>query len=333
MERRIRWGIIGTGKIAKRFAEGLRRLPEAELWAVGSRSGETAEAFGAAYGVARRYAGYEAVAADPAVDVVYVATPHVYHREHSLLALRHGKAVLCEKPFALNAREAEEVVAFARARGLFVMEAMWMRFVPVMDELSRLLAERAIGDVRLLTADFGFRADVGPGHRLLDPALGGGALLDLGVYPVSLASMLWGAPQRLGGLAQLAPTGVDEQAAVVLDYGGPMAVLYAGIAVDSPVEALLMGTGGSLRLHRRFHHASRLTLSRPGREDEVFERPVEGNGLHYQAAEVMRCLREGRPESDRMPLDETVSILRTLDALRAQWGVRYPGEEIPNPKP
>lgn len=326
MGQTIRWGILGTGGIARKFAEGLAFLPDAELLAVGSRSDASADDFGAAFEVPRRYASYEALVADPDVDVVYVATPHSFHRDHTLLALRHGKAVLCEKPFALNAREAAEMIAVAREMGLFLMEAMWTRFIPLMDVVRRLLAEGAIGDVRMFSADFGFRVDVDPGHRLVNPALGGGALLDIGVYPVSFASMLWGEPQRVTGYAHLTPTGVDERSAFVLDYGSRLAVCHAAIDVETPTEAVLMGTEGSIRLHRRFHNASRLTLSRPGRPDEEIERPIESTGLQYQAAEVMRCLREGRKESDRMPLDETLSIMRTLDALRAQWGLVYPGE-------
>lgn len=322
----IRWGILGTGKIAKKFATGLAHVSQADLVAVGSRSEASADAFGAAFGIPRRHASYEALVADPEVDVVYVATPHTLHREHALLALRHDRAVLCEKPFAINAVEAEEVVAVARERGLFVMEAMWTRFIPLITHLRTLLADGVIGDVRMLAADFGFRADFGPGHRLFDRALGGGALLDVGVYPVSFASMVWGAPARIASFAHLGPTGVDEHAAILLDYGDRLATLYAAIDVDTPVEATLMGTAGRIQVHRRFHHASRLTITRPDAPDEVVERPVEGNGLHYQAVEVMRCLREGLTESPVMPLDETVSILRTMDTIRAQWGLAYPGE-------
>lgn len=319
--------MLGTGKIARKFADALRGLPEAELLAVGSRAEASARAFAEAYGVPRPYGSYEALAADPEVDVVYVGTPHVQHAENSLLALGSGKAVLCEKPFALNVREARAVVAAARERGLFLMEAMWTRFLPLMDRLRVLLEEGALGEVRLLAADFGIRMDAGPEHRIRNPALGGGALLDLGVYPVSLASMLWGRPERVAGAAHLGETGVDEQGALVLDYGaGRMAVLYTSLLVDTPVEAHVMGTRGRIRLHHRWHHPTRLTLSRAGAEDRTIEVPYEGNGLGYEAAEVMRCLRAGERESPRMPLEETLQIMETLDRIRAQWGLVYPGE-------
>lgn len=324
----IRWGILGTGKIAGKFAQALPLVPDAELVAVGSRSVETARRFAAANGVSRAYGSYEELARDPEVDVVYVATPHVLHAENTLLCLEAGKPVLCEKPFTLNAAEARQVIAFARERGLYVMEAMWMRFIPLVRRFRELIEEGAIGEPLLLHADFGFRADFPPEHRLYDPRLGGGALLDLGVYPIHLAYMVWGKPDTVSGVAHLGPTGVDEQGGMVLGYaGGHMAVLSTSTRVDTPVEATLMGAAGRMRLHRRFHHATRLTITTEAGEQSI-EMPFTGNGLQYEALEVMRCLKEGRTESDIMPLDETLSIMETLDALRSMWGLRYPGESI-----
>ncbi len=324
----IRWGILGTGRIAGDFARGLASLPDAALVAVGSRSQEAADAFGDRAGVVRRHPSYEALAADPEVDAIYVATPHPLHAENSLLCLRAGKAVLCEKPFTVNAGEAEAVVALARARGLFLMEAMWWRFFPLMGELRRLLAAGAIGEPRMLAADFGFRvAAPNPAGRLFNPALGGGALLDVGVYTVSLAAQIFGAPARIAGLAQLGETGVDEQGAMILGYdGGQLAVLSTAIRTRTPVEATIMGTDGLIRIHPPWYKPAQLTLSRPSQPDEAIEMPFEGNGYNYEAAEVMRCLREGRRESALMPLDETLSVMRTLDRIRAQWGLRYPME-------
>jgi predicted dehydrogenase len=323
----IRWGILGTGRIAKTFAQGLAVLPDAELVAVGSRSQTTADAFGDMFHVPHRHASYEGLAADPDVDVVYVATPHSLHRDNSLLCLEAGKAVLCEKPFAINAAQAEEVVALARECGRFVMEAMWTRFLPAIVRVRGLLAEGAIGEVRLLSADFGFRAEFDPRGRLFDPYLGGGALLDVGVYTVSLASMVFGPPARIVSMAHLGPTGVDEQAAVILGYErGQLAVLTTAVRTSTPQEAILMGTGGQMRIHSQWWHPTTLTLALEGREEEVIYLPFEGNGYHYEAAEVMDCLRSGRLESDVMPLDETLAIMETMDQMRAQWGLRYPME-------
>jgi predicted dehydrogenase len=324
---KIRWGILGTGRIARTFARGLALLPDAVLVAVGSRSQATADAFGDTFDVPRRHASYVALAGDPDVDVVYVATPHSLHRDNSRLCLQAGKAVLCEKPFAINAGEAQDVIALARKNGCFLMEAMWTRFLPVLEKVRHLLGDSAIGEVRMLIADFGFDAPFDPQSRLFDPHLGGGALLDVGVYLVSLASMLFGPPTRITGMAHLGQTGVDEQAAVTLGYeGGQLAVLATAIRTRTPQEALLAGTEGHIRIHSQWWHPTTLTLSIHGQEDDVMHLPFEGNGYSYEATEVMDCLRAGKLESDLMPLDETLAIMRTMDHIRAQWGLRYPME-------
>jgi predicted dehydrogenase len=325
---KIRWGILGTGNIATRFAEGLMALPDAELVAVGSRSQSSVDSFGYEFDVPHRHASYAALADDPDVDVVYVATPHPFHREHSILCLEGGKPVLCEKPFAINASEAEDVITLAREKGLFLMEAMWTRFLPLLVEVRELLAEGAIGEVRALFADFGFRTAFDPQSRLFDPHLGGGALLDVGVYPVSLASMVFGAaPSRINGMAHLGQTGVDEQSAVILGYDqGQLAILAAAVRTEMPQEAVLIGTEGQIRIHTPWWRPTTLTLSRAGQEDESLHLPYEGNGYNYEAAAVMDCLRAGRTESDVMGLDETLAIIQTLDRIRAQWGLRYPME-------
>lgn len=326
--RKIRWGILSTGRIAASFARGLAALDDAELVAVGSRKARTAEKFAEEFHIPHRHACYADLASDPDVDAIYVATPHVFHKEGSLLCLRAGKAVLCEKPFAINAAEAEEVVAAARETGCFLMEAMWTRFLPAIAKVRELLAEGAIGQVRLLRADFCFRAGWEPQGRLLNPALGGGGLLDVGVYTVSLASMVFGAqPSRLASLAHIGDTGVDEQAALVLGYdAGQLAVLTCAIRTSTPHEAQIFGTEGSIRIHHPFWHATRLTVHAGGTEPTEMELPYPGNGYTCEAAEVARCLREGALESPIMPLDETVAILGTLDRIRAQWGLRYPTE-------
>jgi len=235
--------------------------------------------------------------------------------------------VLCEKPFAINAGEAQTMIAAARERGLFLMEAMWTRFLPHIVRLRELLAAEAIGEVRMLQADFGFRTSFNPQGRLFDPALGGGALLDVGIYTASLASMIFGAPERVTGMADLGATGVDEQSAMIFGYsGGRLALLSQAIRTGSPHEALLLGTKGKIRVHSSWWKAAPMTLSVDGQPDELIDVPSVGNGYNYEAAEVGRCLREGRTESDVMPLDETLAIMRTLDELRSQWGLRYPGE-------
>jgi predicted dehydrogenase len=324
----IRWGIIGPGRIAGVFAEGLTQLPDAQLVAVGSRRQENADSFGEKFGVPRRYASYAAVAADPEVDAVYIATPHSSHAENAIMCLEAGKAVLCEKPFAINAAQAEQMVAVARARGVLLMEAMWTRFLPIMGRVRELLAAGAIGEVRMVTSDFGFRTGVNPKSRLFDPALGGGGLLDVGIYPVSLASMVFGGePERIATMADIGETGVDEQAAAIMGYGeGRIAIIWTAVRTNTPHETTILGSEGMIRIERPSWQATRMTVSRSGQPDEQIELGFPGNGYQFEAAEIARCLREGRTESDVMPLDETVAIMRTMDRIRDAWGLKYPME-------
>jgi predicted dehydrogenase len=327
--RKFRWGILGTGAIARQFVQGLRSLPEAEVFAVGSRSEGSAAKFAEKRNIPRRHAGYDALASDPEVDIVYIATPHPFHAENAALCLRAGKAVLCEKPFCVNAAQAERVIELARERGLFIMEGMWTRFFPLMERVRRLVSEGAVGEVRMLNVDFGFRADLDPASRLFDQRLGGGALLDVGVYCVSFASMVLGRPSGFVSLPHLGETGVDEQASIILEHeGGRLANLSIGVRTTTPQEATIMGTEGYIRIHAPWWRPKSMTISSPGTEDETVEAPISGNGFDYEAAEVMRCLAAGNTESDVMPLDETVSVLRTMDGIRAAWGLRYPGEEV-----
>jgi len=327
--RKFRWGILGTGSIARQFVRGLNSVPEAEVLAVGSRSEASAAKFADKRNIPRRHASYQALASDPDVDVVYIATPHPFHAENATLCLEAGKAVLCEKPFCVNAAEAERVVGLAREKGLFLMEGMWTRFFPLMGEVRRLVSEGALGEVRMLNVDFGFRADPDPASRLFAPGLGGGALLDVGVYCVSFASMVLGRPSRSVGISHLGETGVDEQASVVLEHeGGRLANLSIGIRTTTPQEATIIGTEAYARIHAPWWRPESMTISRPGEEDESVEAPVSGNGFDYEAVEVMRCLEAGKTESEIMPLDETVSVLRTMDTIRAAWGLKYPGEEV-----
>jgi predicted dehydrogenase len=327
MPEKIRWGIIGTGTIATKFATGLSVLPEAELVAVGSRSAASADRFGAMFEIPHRHASYEALAVDPEVDVVYIGTPHSLHQANSLLCLAAGKAVLCEKPFTINAAEAEAVISTARQKQLFLMEAMWTRFLPAVGKTRELLAEGAIGELQMVTADFGFRANFNPAGRLFNPELGGGALLDAGVYAVSWAYMLLGRPDHLTSWAHLGQSGVDERAAIIFGYnGGQLATLYTAVRTSTPSEVILMGSEGRLIVHAPLYKPTRLTLIKADRSEQVLELPHEGNGYNYQAAEVMACLRAGRLESEIMPLTETLAIMATMDQIRAQWGLTYPME-------
>ena len=323
----IRWGILGTGNIAHLVASDLRLLPDAELAAVGSRSQERADAFGDTFDVPRRYASYEALVQEGDVDVVHVATPHSGHAEHAALALEAGCAVLCEKPLALNAREADALIGVARAEDRFLMEAMWTRFLPVMTDVRRLVQEGALGPPQQFRADIGLTQAFDPDHRLFDPALGGGALLDLGVYPLAFAFDLFGPPDDVTSTVVLGATGVDEQCAVVFDYDdGLQAVWQASVRADVGRTCAIAGPDGRLEGRRAWWKGAPFDLTRADGTTETYARPFEGNGYQFEAAHVMRCLRRGRTESPVMPLDESRALLRTADALRAEWGVEYPQE-------
>lgn len=323
----VRWGILGAGAIARTFARGLGALPDAQLMAIGSRAPETADRFGDEFGVPHRHASYESLADDPDVDVVYVATPHPFHAENCLLCLDAGKAVLCEKPFTINAAQAERVIQRAREKQLLLIEAMWTRFTPAMRDIQERAAQGVIGEVRMISADFGFCAPLDPRSRLFDLALGGGSLLDIGVYPVSLVSMLLGKPHRIASLAHLGTTGADEQAGIVLGYpDGQLAVLASAIRTQTPWEAFIAGTEGFIKIPADWWRPQRYSIMVEGKPEQIIEHPFEGNGYNYEAAEAMRCLRAGLTESPIMPLDETLTIMQTLDAIRAQWGLVYPTE-------
>ena len=323
----IRWGILGPGSIAHRFAEGLSVIPDAELVAVGSRSSERADAFADKFDIPRRHGSYADLANDPDVDAIYVSTPHPFHKECSILCLEAGKGVLCEKPMAINARQVKEMIDCARAEKKFLMEAMWTRFLPAIVKVREWLAEGTIGEPRMLTADFGFRSGWNPQGRLLNPEMAGGGLLDVGVYTVAMAYMVFGKPSRVTSMAHIGETGVDEQAAMMLGYDtGQLALLSCAIRTNTPQDARIMGTEGSIYMPG-FWHGNSATLYASGKEPVQTDTPLEGNGYNYEAVEVMRCLREGKLESDVMPLDESLSIAETMDQMRAQWGLRYPMEE------
>jgi predicted dehydrogenase len=311
----IRWGIIGTGGISSTFAADLELTDSGTVAAVGSRRRESAEAFGERFGVPNRHDSYEALVADPDVDAVYVGTPHPMHHEDARLALRAGKHVLVEKPFTMNAAEAEELVAEARQRGRFLMEAMWTRFLPHIAAIRRLLAEGALGEIVSVTADHGQWFAEDPAFRLFALDLGGGALLDLGIYPVSFASFVLGEPSRVVALADPAFTGVDAQTSILLGYAsGAHAVLTCTLRAKSPTRAAIVGTEGRIEIEGDFYAPGAFTLTPRGGETQRVEIP-HGGGLRYEADEVARCVAEGLLESPLMPLDETVAIMRTMDAV------------------
>jgi predicted dehydrogenase len=315
----IRWGILGTGGIAATFATDLGLTDSGTAVAVGSRSQGSAERFAKEFGIANRHGSYESLVADPDVDVIYVATPHPMHRGNAILALRAGKPVLVEKPFTMNAAEAREVVAVARECGLFAMEAMWTRFLPHVAVIRDWLASGALGDLVTVTADHGQWFAEDPEFRLFAPELGGGALLDLGIYPVSFASMVLGTPSRIVSIGEPAFTGVDAQTSMLFGYeSGAQAVLTCTLRAKSGTRAAIVGTAGRIEVEGDFYAPATVTLiPREGAPIRV-ESQHEGRGLRHQADEVARRLAAGEPESPLMALDETISIAETMDTVLAQ---------------
>ncbi len=323
-EKNVRWGILGTGGIAGTFAADLPLVPGAELAAVGSRTSAAATTFAERHGFARAHGSWAELAADPDVDVIYVATPHAFHLDAALTCLAGGKAVLCEKPMTLDLASSTRLVQDARDRGLFLMEAMWMRCNPAVRRIVELIAEGAIGEVTHVQADFGLQGPFEATHRLRDPALGGGALLDLGVYPLNLAHLILGAPTSVQGWARLTPEGVDDNTGMLLGYeSGAVATLTCSLVGETRNAASITGTLGRIDLPSGFFVPRSFVLHRAGATAEEISLPFEGSGYQYEAAEVQRCLAEGLPESPLMPHATTLELMRQMDEIRAQIGVTY----------
>jgi predicted dehydrogenase len=315
----VRWGILGTGGIASTFVTDLRLCDSGLATAVGSRSQASADRFGDEFAIANRHASYESLVADPDVDVVYVATPHPRHHDNAILALQAGKHVLIEKPFTMNAAEARGIVRVARENRRFAMEAMWTRFLPHVAVIRDWLARGVLGEIITVTADHGQWFAEDPGFRLFDPELGGGALLDLGIYPVSFASMVLGRPDRIVSMSDPAFTGVDAQTSMLFGYeSGAHAVLTCTLRAKSPTRAAIVGTEARIEIEGDFYTPATVRLiSRNGGPTTV-ESVHEGRGLRHQADEVARRLAAGDLESPLMSLDETIAIMETMDTVRAQ---------------
>jgi predicted dehydrogenase len=322
------WGIIGAGSIARKFAEDLKLLPRARLRAVASRSTGRASAFAGEFKVPVSYDSWDGMAGDPGIDIVYVATHHPFHFENARTCLEAGKAVLCEKPFTMNRRELDQLVRIARGKNAFLMEAIWTRFLPSTGKLLDILQSGELGRLTNVYADFGFRLEFDPGHRLYDPAKGGGALLDIGIYPVFLSQLLAGRPVKICASARLAPTGVDHSCNMVFEHrGGVASSLNCTLESPSPVEANLLFEQGRVRMESWWLTPGPLTLHRTGSKPRRFKFREPGHGYHYEAAEVMSCLDRGLTESPSLPLVFSLELMGTLDSVREKCGIRYPQDE------
>jgi predicted dehydrogenase len=298
------------------------------LVAVGSRSIESAQRFASEFGIARHYSSYEALAADTQLQLVYVATPHSCHLENSLMCLDAGKAVICEKPFTINALESARLINKAREKRLFLMEAMWTRYIPAVVRLRELLAQNTIGNVQLMIAGGAYMPAFDPKAYLFRPDLGGGVLLDAGVYLVSMASMIFGAPGKIQATASMGKSGVDEHDAILLQYSdGAIANLYVSLRASASPTVTLLGDRGRIFVHAPVFAPPKLTISLRGEAEEILDFPFPGNGYQFQAMEAARCILAGQTESSIMPLDETLRIMQTMDEIRSQIGLKYPMED------
>jgi predicted dehydrogenase len=323
----IGWGILATGGIAAAFTKDLA-VAGLRAAAVGSRSQASADEFGERYGIPNRHGSYEALVADPEVDIVYISTPHPFHAGAALLALQAGKHVLVEKPFTLNADEARQVTALAAEKSLLVLEAMWSRFLPHMLRLHEIIDAGTLGDVRTVIADHNQDTSKDPEHRMLNPDLGGGALLDLGVYPVSFAVDVLGGPTSVSAIASFTDTGVDRQTAILLEHaGGRQSVLHAALDTRGPNTAAVIGTLGRIEFESVWYAPTSFTVyDHTGAVIERYETDIQGRGMQFQALEAERLIRAGETASPRLSPAESVLVMDVLDDVRRRIGLTYPGE-------
>lgn len=325
MDKKINWGIIGLGKIAHKFVQGLSLLPDAQLWAVASRSQEKANDFAQKYQATKAYGTYEAIVQDPEVDVIYIATPHTLHYENTLMCLEHKKAVLCEKPLAMNLAQVQEMVNKARQQETFFMEALWSRFLPSFQKVQEIINSGVLGEITGLQADFGFKAPYNVEGRLFNKKLGGGALLDVGIYPLFFATFLLGRPQSLQAKAYFGQTHVDEHCGMLLSYdSGAIATLSCSITSNNSIEANIFGTEKRLKLTNPFYKPhTKISLIEKHTEEQAVEFTSEGNGYNYEASEVMHCLRKQQIESNIMSHQDSIFLMEMLDWVREEAGIHY----------
>jgi predicted dehydrogenase len=328
----IRWGILGCGRIARKFAADLALVKDARLLAVAARRLENAKEFAAEFPAPHVYGSYEELVADPEVDVIYIASPHGLHHEHAILCLNHKKAVLCEKAFALNLRQAKEMIDLSKKNGIFLMEALWSKFLPQYEKLQELIAAGELGEIKTVRVDFGFIPQPPVPSRLYDPALGGGSLLDIGIYNVFLVLAILGRPDIIEASMTPTPEGVDEQCAALFKYkNGAMAQLFSSLSTNMGTDADISGTKSRVRLTARFYAPSATVEIYRGREDTKQVIPVhkeEGSGYQYEARHVGDCLRKGLTESPVMTHADTLLIMDTMDRIRAVAGIHYSADRV-----
>lgn len=329
-ESKVRWGILGCGRIARKFAADLRLVADAELTAIASRNQETLELFAKDFPCRHVHNSYEGLVTNKEVDIIYVATPHSHHHEHTMLCINNNKAVLCEKAFAINSRQAIEMVKTAREKKVFLMEALWTKFLPHYKKLQELLQQNKLGDIKSVLVNFGFNTAGNPAQRLFDPLLGGGTLLDIGIYNVFITMSVLGKPDFIEATMTSAPTGVDEQIAVLFKYNnGAIAQLFSSFITNLPTQAEINGRAGCITLTSRFYEPSatiQLSKKVPYEREIIAVAKEAGFGYQYEARHVNECLKKGLIESPVMTHADTLLQMEILDRIRMEAGIQYPAD-------
>ena len=340
----INWAIIGTGVIANKFAIGLKYVPSSKLLAVASRKIESAGIFAKKHKVPKFYGSYDDLVLDKDINVIYIATPNIFHKKYAILCLKNYKHILCEKPFALSEKEAQEIIELARRNNLFCMEAMWSRFMPIIEQAKLVAQSGEIGEIKMFSASFGKLNNFDPSNPCYSKELGGGSLLDMGVYPISLALYFLGYPVGFKGFLSLGETHVDEQASILLKFpNGVQAVLTSNFRVNYSNEIKIYGSKGVITIHEPIYRSSKITINKYEYTDKfsrkillkikekylgtVIRMPIKGNGYNYEAHEVVKCLKAGQIESTKMPLQDTLMTLKITDGIRLEEGFLYESNE------
>lgn len=324
-QKTYRWGIIGLGKIARKMAHDLTLVPGAQLYAVASRDAKKSQDFALEFGADKSYHDYQALCEDAEVDIVYIATPHSFHFEHASLAIEAGKAVLVEKPMGLNTIQTEALIKKAQAKGVFLMEGIWTRFIPITEKYLELMAAEVLGSVQSLSADFGFRPKFDPKHRLFNADLGGGSLLDIGLYPLFFSLITLGPTEAMEVRSKIGRTGVDLRCEMELTYpSGAKAKLLSTFEEETPTEAEVVGEKGRIQLHTRFHHSEQMTLAIDGRPRDI-KLKYQGHGYVHEIEEVQRCLALGLQESPKLPLSMSLELAELLGRVQSHFALPKKG--------
>ncbi|SEK34297.1 Predicted dehydrogenase [Aquimarina amphilecti] len=323
INKKYNWGIIGCGKIAHKFAEDLLEVPNANLLAVGSRDIKKAKNFGRTFKVSNCYGSYMELIADNEIDIIYIATPHVFHYENTIMCLNAKKAVLCEKPFALNLEQVTEMILIAKKNNTFLMEALWTYFLPHYRHVLKIIESNKLGKIKNLQADFGFASTYNPKSRIFNKALGGGSLLDVGIYPLFAALSLLGYPENIEAKATFGETGIDENCTMKLSYKNNIqASLFSSVTEKTNTEAIIKLEKGTIVIHSRFHEPSTITITKNG-ISKLYEFPVTTNGYNYEAIHVQEMIAKGNIESEIMTFNKSIRLVRLLDAVRDKIGLHY----------